>query len=113
MARALNFSFSVYKVCKEDHCHILAGKCVSAIIKGAPRKQTRRTLLNSNKKNYRVAPSRRLRLNWFPLLRKTSEAEFGKRMKEQLKDTSCVFKYNDSQTCSTLMEVKDEVEEAN
>ena len=54
----LNFSFSVNKMCKEDRCHILAGKCVNAVKKGAPSKQTRRTLLNSNKKNYRVAPSR-------------------------------------------------------
>ena len=56
-------------------------------------------------------PSRHL--NWFPLLRKTSEAEFGKRVKEQLKHTSGVFKYDDNETCSTLMEVKNEVEKAN
>ena len=83
-------------MCKEDRCHILAGKCVNAVKKGAPSKQTRRTLLDSNKKNYRVAPSRE----------KTSEAEFGKRVKEQLKDTSRVFKYDDNETWSTLMEVK-------
>ena len=29
----LNFSFSVNKLCKENRCHILAGKCVNAILK--------------------------------------------------------------------------------
>ena len=37
----LNFSFSVSNtVCNEDHCYILAGKCVNTIKKSAPSKQT-------------------------------------------------------------------------
>ena len=53
----LNFSFSVNKVCKEDRCHILANKCVNTIKKGAPSEQTRRTLLNSNKKTTKLCPA--------------------------------------------------------